>query len=75
MKHHGGVHEWDLTKAEARGVVRVSSRRVCESIHMLIQHTVVQHSIDYLRSSHRLHQSFNSASLSQNILTSKEKSL
>ncbi|CAF9927409.1 MAG: hypothetical protein ALECFALPRED_003699 [Alectoria fallacina] len=27
MRNHGGVHEWDLTKAEARGVVRVGSRR------------------------------------------------
>ncbi|KAF6220928.1 hypothetical protein HO133_002608 [Letharia lupina] len=28
MKNHGGVHEWDLTKAQARGAVRVGLRRL-----------------------------------------------
>ena len=68
MNNHGGVHEWNLTKAQARGVVRVRTRRTHGSLHPLIGYTVVQYSINNLRPSHRLHQGFNPAAVSQNIL-------
>lgn len=38
MGNHGGVHEWDLTKAQARGVVRVGLQSIHESIHLLTPH-------------------------------------
>lgn len=74
MKNHGGVHKWNLTKAQARGVVRVGTRLMRESVQPLIGCTVVQYSINYLRPSHRLHQGLNPAHVSQDILAPEEKS-
>lgn len=72
MKNHGGVHEWNLTKAQARGVVRVGTRLTHESVHLLTGDIVVQHSVNHLWSSHRLHQDLNPAPVSQNIFTSEK---
>ena len=74
MNNHGGVHKWNLTNAQARGVVRVGTRLTRESTRPLIGYTAVQHSIDYLRPSHRLHQGLNPSYVSQDILASEEKS-
>ena len=61
MKTRGGVHQWDLTKAQARRELRVGTGRVCERISLLIGCTAVQYSIDCVRSSQLLHQSRNLA--------------
>ena len=74
MKNHGGVHKWNLTNAQARGVVRVGTRLTRESVQLLIGYAVVQYRVDYLRPSHRLHQGLNPAYVSQDILASEEKS-
>ena len=74
MKNHGGVHKWNLTKAQARGVVRVGTRLTREGVDPLIGYTAVQYSINYLRSSHRLHQDLHPSYVSQDILASEEKS-